>query len=260
MAPIAHIAMAVLLFSATFVNAAPTATNLDNDAHIAGFSRAVSKAATGVQIVYKCVTPNTMAMTFDDGPFEYFANITELFNLNGAKATFFINGDNYDSIFNYEDELQNAYDAGHQIASHTWSHADLATLSVSQINYEMSELDAAIKSIIGVSPMYMRPPYGSINDLVINTIGTRYTIVMWSLDTNDWQDEDDWTKGYQVYTDNIKKTNNSPGEIVLEHETIQMTAFELAPRAIKYAKSMGWKLVTVAECLGNTNATSWYRA
>ena len=122
----------------------------------------------------------------------------------------------------------------------------------------MSKLDVAIKNIIGVSPTYMRPPYGSTNDLVLKTIGAKYTIVMWSLDTNDWQDEDDWTKGYEVYTDNVKNANNAPGEIVLQHETIKMTAVELAPRAVEYAQSMGWKLVTVGECLGKAKST-WYR-
>jgi hypothetical protein len=33
----------------------------------------------------------------------------------------------------------------------------------------------------------MRPPYGSINDLVTKTIGAKYTIVLWSQDTNDWR-------------------------------------------------------------------------
>lgn len=71
-------------------------------------------------------------------------------------------------------------------------------------------------------------------------------------------DEDDWKKSYKVYTDKIKKANGKGGDIVLQHETIKLTAKELAPRAIDYAQSMGWKLVTVGECLGKPKST-WYR-
>jgi hypothetical protein len=139
MAPIARLAMAVLLFSATFINAAPTATTVDNDAHIAGFSRAVSQAAPGVKLVYKCTVPNTMAITFDDGPFEYTADLVKLFNKKKAKATFFINGSNNGKITDYAAAVKQAYLDGHQIASHTWDHGDLATMNAEQITAEMTK-------------------------------------------------------------------------------------------------------------------------
>jgi hypothetical protein len=69
---------------------------------------------------------------------------------------------------------------------------------------------------------------------------------------------DDYKKSLKVYTDKVKKANGKPGEIVLQHETIKLTAQELAPRAIDYAQKMGWKLVTVGECLGKSKDT-WYR-
>ncbi|KAG0290111.1 hypothetical protein BGZ96_006429 [Linnemannia gamsii] len=258
MAPIARLAMAVLLFSATFINAAPTATTADNDAHIAGYSRAVSAAAPGVKLVYKCTVPNTVAMTFDDGPFEYTADLVKLFNSKNAKATFFINGQNNGKITDYAGAVKQAYASGHQIASHTWDHGDLTTMNAKQINAEMDKLDVAIKKIIGVSPTYMRPPFGNINDLVTKTVGARYTIVIWSQDTNDWRHENDWKSSLKVYQDKIKKANGKGGEIVLQHETIKLTAQELTKRAIDYVQKNGWKLVTVGECLGKDKAT-WYR-
>ncbi|KAF9147844.1 hypothetical protein BG015_010447 [Linnemannia schmuckeri] len=227
-------------------------------ARIAMAVRAVSEAAAGIKLVYKCTVPNTMAITFDDGPFDYTADLVKLFKKKNAKATFFVNGDNNGKITDYATAVKQAYLDGHQIASHTWSHGDLATMSVGKINEEMNKLDVAIKKIIGVSPTYMRPPYGSINDRVTKTVGARYTIVMWSQDTNDWQHVNDYKKSLKVYTDNIKKANGKPGDIVLQHDTIQMTAKELAPRAIDYAQKMGWKLVTVGECLGKPKST-WYR-
>lgn len=69
---------------------------------------------------------------------------------------------------------------------------------------------------------------------------------------------DDYEKSLKVYKDKIKKANGKPGEIVLQHETIKLTAQQLAPKAIDYAQKMGWKLVTVGECLGKDKST-WYR-
>ncbi|KAF9130664.1 hypothetical protein BGW39_002806 [Mortierella sp. 14UC] len=258
MAPIARLAMAVLLFSASFINAAPTATTPHNDADIAVFSRAVSEAAAGVKLVYKCTVPNTMAITFDDGPFEYTKQILKIFKDKKAKATFFVNGDNNGKITDYADAVKQAYNEGHQIASHTWDHKDLTTLNKDQINAEMSVLDDAIRKIIGVAPTYMRPPYGSINDNVAKIIGAKYTIVIWSQDTNDWRHESDWKKSLKVYQDHVKKASGKGGDIYLQHETIKLTALELAPRAIKYAQDRNWKLVTVGECLGKPKST-WYR-
>ncbi|KAG0281109.1 hypothetical protein BGZ95_006785 [Linnemannia exigua] len=258
MAPIARLAMAVLLFSATFINAAPTATNHQNDHEIRHFSRAVAEAVPGVKLVYKCTVPNTMAITFDDGPFEYTKQILKIFKDKKAKATFFVNGDNNGKIADYKDAVKQAYNEGHQIASHTWDHKDLTTLSVSEINSEMSKLDDALRGIIGVAPTYMRPPYGAINDLVTKTVGAKYTIVIWSQDTNDWRHEDDWKASLKVYQDNVKSAKGKGGEIFLQHETIKLTALELAPKAIDFAQKKKWKLVTVGECLGKSKDT-WYR-
>ncbi|KAF9928893.1 hypothetical protein FBU30_002035 [Linnemannia zychae] len=258
MAPIARLTVAALLFSASFINAAPVASTAQNDADVEIFSRAVTDAAAGVKLVYKCTVPNTMAITFDDGPFEYTAELVKTFKKYNAKATFFVNGDNNGKITDYAAAVKAAYDDGHQIASHTWDHGDLTTMNVSQINAEMNKLDDALRNIIGVAPTYMRPPYGNVNDLVTKTVGAKYTIVIWSQDTNDWRHVNDYKKSYKVYTDKVKQASGKGGDIFLQHETIQLTAQKLAPLAIQYAQKKGWKLVTVGECLGKPKST-WYR-
>jgi hypothetical protein len=45
-----------------------------------------------------------------------------------------------------------AYGQGHMVASHTWAHKDLTTLSAEDINSEMSRVEDALDRIIGVSP------------------------------------------------------------------------------------------------------------
>jgi len=53
------------------------------------------------------------------------------------------------------------YNAGHQVASHTWSHPDLCNITSAQRKNEMYKNEMALRNILGVIPTYMRPPYSS---------------------------------------------------------------------------------------------------
>ena len=46
-------------------------------------------------------------------------------------------------------------------SSHTWDHKDLQTLTNVEIDLEMQQLHTALRKILGMSPTYMRPPFGS---------------------------------------------------------------------------------------------------
>jgi peptidoglycan/xylan/chitin deacetylase (PgdA/CDA1 family) len=41
-----------------------------------------------------CTTPGTIALTFDDGPYNYTSHVLDVLSSHGAKATFFITGNN----------------------------------------------------------------------------------------------------------------------------------------------------------------------
>jgi len=70
-------------------------------------------------IINSCTVKGTVALTFDDGPYIYTANVLQQLDAAGHKATFFMNGQNYDSIYNYEPQLQQMIAEGHQIGAHT---------------------------------------------------------------------------------------------------------------------------------------------
>jgi peptidoglycan/xylan/chitin deacetylase (PgdA/CDA1 family) len=204
-----------------------------------------------------CTTPGVVALTFDDGPYIYTQEIVDQLTAAGQRATFFQNGQNWDSIYNYNSTLQSMIAGGHQIASHTWDHADLATLTAAEITSEMTQLEAAHMAIIGKSPNYMRPPYLSTNDLVISTIkGMGYLIIEVDIDTQDWAEgpigEIDtsiqWYEGNQT----------AGGTLSLNHDPYQPTAETFLPAILAYLKGKGLQSVTVGECLGDDPA-NWYR-
>ncbi|KAI7824774.1 nidulans chitin deacetylase [Gamsiella multidivaricata] len=211
-------------------------------------------------IITSCTVPNTVALTFDDGPYYYTPQLLDYLDSWGVKATFFMNGDSVGKIEKFKDVVERVYNDGHQIASHTWGHADLSLLSLHEIAFQMTRLDTALKDIIGVRPVYMRPPYGSVNDVSLDYLNSKgYKIIKWTIDTNDWKHDGDATASMGPYEEALSSFDaHDRGFISLMHDTHPTTVAHLVPAAIQYAHDRGFKMVTVGECLGYPRS-KWYR-
>ncbi|KAG0318635.1 chitin deacetylase [Dissophora globulifera] len=133
-----------------------------------------------------CPQPNTWGLTYDDGPSPDSPRLYDVLDAHQQKATLFIVGSR---AISYPTTLQRAYQAGHQIAIHTWSHPMITSLSNEQIVAELKWTEKAIHDIIGVTPLYWRPPYGDVDNRV-RAIATQlgYKTSIWTdgFDTNDW--------------------------------------------------------------------------
>ncbi|KAF9036878.1 carbohydrate esterase family 4 protein [Panaeolus papilionaceus] len=205
------------------------------------------------QLITKCTVPGTAALTFDDGPYWYIYDLVRMLDAAGAKGTFFFNGNNYGCIYSADNmkRVQYAYNHGHQVASHTWAHKDLKTLTWDQIHDEMWRVEQALQRIVGVNPAFMRPPYGNYNQMVLDASGIRgQSVVIWDLDSGD-------TTGASVQQ-SINNYNNAANQrpppsgsiLALNHETKDTTVFQVMPPVIQRLKQAGYRLVTVAECVG----------
>ncbi|KAJ3173443.1 Carbohydrate esterase 4 protein [Geranomyces variabilis] len=207
--------------------------------------------APGTALITQCTVPGTMAWTFDDGPYINEGNIIQQLAAAGMKATFFLNGNNYACIFDADNvaRLKALLAGGHQIGHHTWAHPDLATLTDTQINYQMRKLEDAFMKILGFSPRYFRAPYGSITTAatnIINTMGMRH--ILWDVDSEDANGVTEATAQANIVSG---LADGKDMHIILDHETISTTAATIVPWFIKTYGSK-FKFVTVAECLGDT--------
>jgi hypothetical protein len=128
-------------------------------------------------VIYSCTVANTVALTFDDGPYIYTDTLLTELEAAGHRATFFQNGQNYDNIYSYNNTLKRMISGNHQVCSHTWSHADLTTLTDAGIAQEMQELEVAFNNIIGKIPTYMRPVclHSVIFIIVANSLNPSHT-------------------------------------------------------------------------------------
>ncbi|KAJ7451576.1 hypothetical protein FB451DRAFT_1186111 [Mycena latifolia] len=212
------------------------------------------------QVYDACINSNDIALTFDDGiltlirvfcihPYTN-CSISDQFTAAGAKATFFFNGNNFDCIYSADriGDIKYAYAAGHMIGSHTWSHADLTSLSTAQIQDAMFRMEEAFSRILGIKPAFMRPPFGDYNSNIQSIAAARgQSLALWDWDTGD-ADGNTTAQSEAVYNDvaNAKVKN----ALILEHETEETTDNTLVPYALNLFKSKGYNLVTMAQCLG----------
>ena len=176
-----------------------------------------------------------VALTFDDGPGPYTADLLEMLEKNGARATFFMLGQNATI---YQDTVKKMADIGCELGSHSYDHPDLTTLKADEIKNQMTRTNQAIANAAGQNATLMRPPYGSISSKVRENVGL--PMILWSIDTLDWKTRDA-KKTIEAVMDNVQD-----GDIILMHD-IHKETVEAAEKLIPKLQKAGYQLVTVSE-------------
>lgn len=182
--------------------------------------------------------PKLAAITFDDGPSQYTDGLLDELSKRNVFVTFFMQGCNAER---YPSVVKKAYEAGHQIASHTYNHPNLNKLSSTAIQDQLSRTDGILDNATGVQNSYLlRPPYGNANKQVLSVIGR--PAVIWSVDTLDWKSRN----ADAVYQHIVNDTRD--GSIILLHD-LYATSVSGALRGIDSLLEQGYELVTVSELL-----------
>lgn len=185
-----------------------------------------------------------VAVTFDDGPGQYTDGLLDELAKRDVVVTFFVQGCNAER---YSSVIKKAYEAGHQIASHTYNHPNLVNLSAAEVQNQLNKTSNILNQAIGVENTYMlRPPYGSYNANVLAVSGV--PAILWSVDTLDWKTR----RADAVYQHIVNDTKD--GSIILMHDLYSSTV-EGALRGIDYLREQGYELVTVSELLRRRGIT-----
>lgn len=231
----------------------------------------LGSVAYGGEGIYSCVTPGTVAITYDDGPQKVFtAHILDVMATYNAKATFFITGNNInkgqiDITPEFVEVIKRMDSEGHQIASHTWTHLDLSAITQADRKEQMYKNEMALRNIVGKIPTYMRPPYSSCTGQCQTDMATLgYHVTYFDVDTDDYnqdspsqiQNSKNWFKG------NITKSGSSSATsswLEIGHDIHEQTAMNLTDYMLSTLTQLGYKGVTVGDCLGDPKA-NWYRS
>ena len=153
-----------------------------------------------------------VALTFDDGPGVYTADVLDVLSELGIAGTFFALGNNVEQ----RPELVTRTAAeGHEVANHSYSHADFMDLTYEQIQEEVRLTDQAIRDA-GVTPLeLLRPPYGHWDgpdgrvESAVESVG--YELVTWTYSPTDYENTAD------VIRERVRE-NLHDGMVVLLHD------------------------------------------
>jgi peptidoglycan/xylan/chitin deacetylase (PgdA/CDA1 family) len=211
-----------------------------------------------VQEVQNCIVKCTMvtpdngqklvALTFDDGPSAYTQKYLDILAQYGAKATFFVLGDN---IGNYPEAAKAIVSSGNQIASHTGSHSELTTLDAATLQQELRETFDKINTTTGVQTTIFRPPYGEFTQRTwLNSGGVASVSVLWTQDSLDWK-----LPGASAIVSNCL-SNITSGSIILMHDGggNRDQDVQALPTLISTLQEQGYTLVTLDELLASDSS------
>lgn len=184
-----------------------------------------------------------VALTFDDGPSAYTAQVQAVLRSRHVPATFFTIGQRVPGM---EPTLRSLLADGDELGNHTWTHATLSEGGPAATD-ELSRTNAAITAATGFTPCLFRPPHGSVGaDLVPRAGALGLATITWSVNSLD-----DSMPG----TDTIRSRvlgAVKPGSIVLHHDGGGDRSQTVAalPAIIDTLKARGYRFVTISQLLG----------
>ncbi|KAF8877556.1 hypothetical protein CPB84DRAFT_1752107 [Gymnopilus junonius] len=203
-----------------------------------------------------CVAPGDVASapdgvfasSFDDGPTQFSPTLLEFLESQGKTTTHFMIGVN---ILQNPTQFESIFNAGHDIAVHTYTHPYMTTLSnldlVAQFGWTMQII---YDSTGGRVPKYWRPPYGD-TDMRVRAIAKEIfglTTVVWNHDSADWAQTA--TPPIETALTGFLASPKHPGLIILEHELTNITVSGFI-EAYPLIQQNGWNCQSLIKASGN---------
>lgn len=189
----------------------------------------------------------SIALTFDDGPSEGTLELLDYLNAQEIKATFFQCGMNVERLPQIAGEVAAA---GHQIGNHTYSHPRLPFKSREFIEREFTQTQEIIQSETGVTPMFLRTPYG-FRWLGLREVQRKLALlnVMWTVIGYDWRWPSERITRYILQ-------RSAPGGIIclhdgraVQHKPDIRATLDAVRSIVPWLKDQGYAFDTVSEVL-----------
>jgi len=183
---------------------------------------------------------DAVALSFDDGPGPYTAQLLDVLREEGAHATFFLVGNRlgYWPWAAHEEARLGG------VGNHTWTHPVLTRLPRWLVWLELLRTQYAVDTEVGWKPRLLRVPYGDHSasiDAVARKLGLLE--VFWDVDA---RDDVPNARVNDVVRNVVRGLR--PGAIVLMHDIHPWTVAAL-PRIIEVMRRRGLRPVSVSELL-----------
>ncbi|HEU4424969.1 MAG TPA: bifunctional polysaccharide deacetylase/glycosyltransferase family 2 protein [Pilimelia sp.] len=230
---------------------APVSRGAPAPADVAGGGPVLRMAEGGPQA--RGMAPRTIALTFDDGPDPVWTpRILDALRRHRARATFFVVGAR---VNEHPELVRRMLAEGHEIGSHTFTHANLNGLPPWQRALEFTLTQNAIAGATGHRALLFRPPFSSTPrelataDLEVLSEAGRagHLAVLADADTKDWR-----RPGVAAIVKAATPRRAGQGSVVLMHDgggdrSQTVTALD---RLLPALARQGYRFTTVSEGLG----------
>lgn len=176
-----------------------------------------------------------LALTFDDGPSAYTDRLLDCLEANGAKATFFLVGQ---EVSDHPETVKRMASLGCELGGHSYTHTDMTLLTADDIIAEVWATNQEIESLTGQTVTVFRPPYSTTDDNILSN--AKNPAILSSASLNDKEAADAKTLAESIIS------AAADGAILELHDTNEITvaACEIA---IPQLTEMGLRLLTVHE-------------
>ncbi len=170
---------------------------------------------------------------------EYLPDMLSEFEKNNIKISFFFGGQ---WASKNKELLLIINSDGHEIGNHGYNHLKHTKLSKEKNIEEIKKTEEVIKDILGKKTDLFAPPYGDLDKNVVEAAESiDYKVIMWSIDTIDWN-----TSDYNIILERVNKKIHN-GAIILMHPTESIV--KALPIMISNLKRNGYSIVKVSELL-----------
>lgn len=192
---------------------------------------------------------NTWSVTYDDGPGgkttpQVLANLKSL----GYKATFFVLAQ---QVLALPGVTKSIVADGHDIASHSYTHAQITKLGPQGRNKEIVQAKNVIEQQTGKSVKLFRLPYGAgvgVTAVRQDIANANLIHVFWNVDTLDWQDKNPQS----ILARSLKQMSAYKGGVVLFHD-IHSQSVIASKLLMDHMKKAGINVCTVQGVVDQQN-------
>jgi cellulose synthase/poly-beta-1,6-N-acetylglucosamine synthase-like glycosyltransferase/peptidoglycan/xylan/chitin deacetylase (PgdA/CDA1 family) len=199
----------------------------------------------------------TIALTFDDGPDPVWTpKVLDLLQQQHVHATFFVVGT---AVAAHPDLARRIVAEGHQIAVHTFTHANLSTSAGWRRSLELRQSQLILAGATGVSTTLLRPPYSSEPSALTDcdwaalqqTRDAGYLAVLTTQDSEDWRRPGT----AQVIANSMPRSQ--AGQVLLMHDAggDRSQTVEALGKLLPRLKARGFRFATVSDAVGLPDPT-----
>jgi len=179
-------------------------------------------------------------LTFDDGPTpELTLRILGILKQFQAKATFFCVGEN---VERYPELFNQILKEGHTVGNHSFNH----------LNAWETDRDVYLENVVKAADLIpsklFRPPYGKITPKLIQHLKKKYTLVMWTVLSGDFDTDVDPKQCFENAT-----LRTEPGDILVFHDNVKAkeNILEALPQTLDHFNNLGIKVSALPDKSGD---------